>query len=133
MAQKKKLTRDSEDQTIALSDQELMFSIYQKQSGSIICPFLDCVLGDQKGKRFLLDANSITIGREDICNIVLNDSTVSRTHAIIYREGDDFFIRDEKSHNGTFVNDSKIDRVKLSAGDLIHVGESVFKLVYPQK
>jgi signal transduction histidine kinase/pSer/pThr/pTyr-binding forkhead associated (FHA) protein len=51
---------------------------------------------------------------------------VSRVHARVSRQGDDYYIADLQSTNGTFLNDRKIDsEAKLSHGDKIRLGRSV--------
>ena len=60
--------------------------------------------------------------------LILNDSTVSRRHAVVERRGDGFWIRDLKSLNGVHVNDSMVAEHRLRPGDQIQIG--LFKLSY---
>lgn len=66
----------------------------------------------------------VRIGREAIGNdLVLDDASVSRHHALISSAGDGFQIEDLGSSNGTFLNGMRLDRpLKLSAGDQLKVG-----------
>ena len=67
----------------------------------------------------------ITIGRESYNTIVVDNKLASRHHAVIQKIKDAYFIKDENSTNGTFVNGQRIppDKyVKLSAGDKITIG-----------
>lgn len=67
----------------------------------------------------------ITIGRETDNNIVVDNKLASRHHAIIQKIRDAYFIKDENSTNGTFVNGTKIPEgkyVKLQVGDKITIG-----------
>jgi pSer/pThr/pTyr-binding forkhead associated (FHA) protein len=69
------------------------------------------------------------IGRAPECDVVLNDATVSRRHALIVREGNDFFIQDAGSRFGTSVNGESLQsKVRLKHGDKISLGnaEAVF-------
>jgi pSer/pThr/pTyr-binding forkhead associated (FHA) protein len=59
--------------------------------------------------------------------IVLEDVTVSRRHAWIKVEGEDFFIFDVGSANGTFVNDEPVrDPRRLESGDVVRFGDAAF-------
>ncbi len=70
------------------------------------------------------DVVSITIGRSKENDIVIADNTVSRKHAIAeVHYYDDILLIDQDSSNGTFQNDNRIKRVKISAGDDIRFGD----------
>lgn len=67
----------------------------------------------------------ITIGRAPENNIVVNNKLTSRHHAVIQKIKDAYFIKDEKSTNGTFLNGQRIPPekyVKLNPGDKITIG-----------
>jgi pSer/pThr/pTyr-binding forkhead associated (FHA) protein len=63
----------------------------------------------------------VTIGRGDGNIIVLSSARISRNHARIEWNGDDFAIRDMSSSNGTFVNGQRVEYMPLALrdGDLI--------------
>lgn len=67
----------------------------------------------------------MTIGRNPDCTIVIDNKLVSRIHASIQKIKDAYFLKDENSTNGTFLNGHRIpgDKyVKLNPGDQITVG-----------
>jgi VWFA-related protein len=67
------------------------------------------------------------IGRGTDNHIVLDDPTVSRHHAWIKVEGEDFLVFDIGSGNGTFVNDERIEEPRyLKNGDVVRFGEAQF-------
>lgn len=69
----------------------------------------------------------VTIGRSPGNNLVLPDGQVSRNHALIRREGEEYLIIDLGSANGTFVNDKPVtSATPLRSQDVIRMGESVF-------
>lgn len=69
----------------------------------------------------------VTIGRSPGNNLVLPDNQVSRNHALIRREGEEYLIIDLGSANGTFVNDKPVtSATPLRGKDMIRMGESVF-------
>ncbi len=66
---------------------------------------------------------SLTIGRFDDNNIVLDDPSVSGYHARIDKRGVDFILTDLQSTNGTTLNDTYIVSHKLTHGDRVMIGE----------
>ena len=55
-----------------------------------------------------LQGNRLTLGRTDAADVVINDSSLSRVHASINRDGDRVWIVDEGSKNGTSVNGTPV-------------------------
>jgi len=95
-------------------------------------PKLIAVDGPLKGASFLLGplgADEVWIGRDTTSHIHLSDPMVSRKHCRIRREGDGWNLRDEKSSNGTLVNDLPVRERRLSNGDFIRIGDSQFLVV----
>ncbi len=72
-----------------------------------------------------LDGHSLTIGRDDSAELVINDSGLSRLHASIHREAEAVWIVDENSTNGTHVNGRSVplDGMMLGDGDEISLGD----------
>lgn len=67
----------------------------------------------------------ISIGRESDNDVVVDNKLASRHHALIQKIKKAYFIKDEKSTNGTFVNGIRIPSdkyVKLNPGDKITIG-----------
>ncbi len=75
----------------------------------------------------LSDAHEVTIGRGKECSIVLDSKKASRVHAVITREGMDFILKDLNSANGTYVNDERIDTVRLAGDDRIRIAGIEFQ------
>lgn len=84
--------------------------------------------GPNTGARFLLNADSTTVGRHPKSDIFLDDVTVSRKHAYFLRSGSDFYVRDSRSLNGTYVNFQQIEEARLSDGDEVRIGK--FQLIF---
>ena len=80
------------------------------------------------GSRYLLDEDEITVGRDPRADILLDDSTVSRQHAVFRRVNGQFFVVDAGSLNGTYVNRQRVDQATLKNGDEIMIGK--FRLVF---
>jgi hypothetical protein len=71
--------------------------------------------------------NRIVIGRGDKTDIRLNDTKASREHAEITKVGSEWVATDLGSQNGIVLNDRKIKQEKLSEGDKLIIGQTVFK------
>jgi hypothetical protein len=84
--------------------------------------------GGRSGESFPLEGERMTIGRRPDSDIFLDDVTVSRDHALLVRRGDDYYLDDCGSLNGTYVNRSRIESHRLTDGDELQVGK--YKLAF---
>jgi hypothetical protein len=77
-----------------------------------------------EGKRFVVPAGGATIGRSRDCDLVLSDTSISRTHAQIVRTGGGWAIRDLRSTNGLRVNGREVgsEPVPVQHGDELEIG-----------
>ncbi|MBN2497301.1 MAG: FHA domain-containing protein [Deltaproteobacteria bacterium] len=71
------------------------------------------------------------IGRSPDCDVVIPDQLVSRQHAVIERRGDGWYLVDQDSGNGTFINDERVYEEPLYDGDLIQVGDAAITFTAP--
>ncbi|MDQ3800266.1 MAG: PrsW family glutamic-type intramembrane protease, partial [Acidobacteriota bacterium] len=80
------------------------------------------------GRTAQLDAERaggfLTLGRDVNCNVKFdaNERVVSSKHAFIEARPDGFFLTDNNSTNGTYVNGERVQYHKLSSGDLVTLG-----------
>ena len=89
--------------------------------------FLRANNGTNIGKEYELISDETLLGRHPSCEVVVQDSAVSRRHAKIEVENDSFFITDLKSRNGTQVNGETVaNRRQLNHADVIQVCDTVF-------
>jgi len=65
---------------------------------------------------------SVMIGRDRSCGIVLAHPAVSRRHARLSISGTSFVLEDLKSANGTYVNNKRVEKANLKAGDVVRFG-----------
>ncbi len=83
--------------------------------------------GPNKGARFLISNESITIGRSQTSSIFLDDVTVSRKHGVIeVNDAGSFIYNDAGSLNGTYINGELASHHRLSCGDEIQIGKYHF-------
>jgi nucleotide-binding universal stress UspA family protein len=87
----------------------------------------ELVVMGSKRRPYPLSKDALSIGRLDACDIVLSDQGVSRKHAEIRREGDEWVVIDLGSTNGTIVNGKPVRRHRLAEGDRIEVGETTIE------
>jgi len=78
---------------------------------------------------FQLDKGRISVGRRPTNDIHIDNLAVSGEHAVILKKGDDFYVEDLSSTNGTHVNDKMVKSHLLQAGDLIEFGKYQLKYV----
>jgi pSer/pThr/pTyr-binding forkhead associated (FHA) protein len=82
-----------------------------------------------RGQRIAL-AHNMTIGRGEGCTLRLDDSYASGVHARVMARGDDFFVEDAGSTNGTYVNRRRVTHPKLiRRGDTVQIGRTVLEVV----
>ena len=91
-------------------------------------PVLVVRKGPEVGERFFIEAESMSMGRDPDCDVFLNDVTVSREHARVFRKGPDYVIEDAGSLNGTYVNGVRVEIAPLHAGDVVQIG--MFQMVF---
>src|SRR5450432_4197362 len=81
--------------------------------------------GIDKGRVFRDLATPLTIGREEGNILRLNDERVSRFHAKVQIDSEDFILTDLESTNGTRVNGTVVQIRRLRFGDRVSVGRSL--------
>jgi pSer/pThr/pTyr-binding forkhead associated (FHA) protein len=81
--------------------------------------------GIDKGRVFRDLATPVTIGREEGNLLRLNDERVSRFHAKVQLDDNDYILTDLESTNGTRVNGAVVQIRRLRFGDRVGVGRSV--------
>lgn len=85
------------------------------------------------GSAYSVNSPVANIGRASTNEIVIEDASVSRLHAVLQQEGFGAFTIENRSGNGTFVNHQKIDKSPLVDGDLITVGSTTLRYAQNDK
>lgn len=89
--------------------------------------------GPNKGARFLLDADLLTVGRHPNADIFLDDVTVSRRHVEISRSAGVFTVKDLASLNGTYLEGARVEAAVLTNSDELQVGKYHFTFYASKK
>jgi serine/threonine protein kinase len=76
----------------------------------------------EANEKYAIAGDSVMVGRDRTCAIVLAHPAVSRRHARITIAGQGPVLEDLKSANGTYVNNARVERVVLKAGDIVRFG-----------
>lgn len=88
---------------------------------------LVCMTGKNKGLSYYLTSVRAVMGRSDTVDVQVLDTKSSREHAELAKVGDQYVLTDLGSQNGVVVNDLKVTQHHLTDGDLIIIGQTVFK------
>ena len=84
--------------------------------------FLRFTTGPRAGESVELEKAKTSFGRRRSSDCVLDHKAVSRDHFHIERIGAKYFLVDNDSGNGTFVNGDRVTWVELKDGDVVQVG-----------
>lgn len=85
--------------------------------------------GPQAGTRIELVNDATTVGRHEKSDLLLDDVSVSRHHAVFTRTASGrVTLRDLNSLNGTYVNGHRVEETTLHSADEVQIGK--FKLVF---
>jgi pSer/pThr/pTyr-binding forkhead associated (FHA) protein len=76
-----------------------------------------------------LNREFMHIGRNPASDIVLDDASVSRKHALIARRGERTLILDDRSRNGVHVNGVRVSESELRDGDTIQCGHVALRFI----
>ena len=109
-------------------------NIYCTQCGSNlnlyrqVGPRLVMLHGDRHEAIFNINTGVNSIGRNDNNTIVLNDKQISKQHAAVIFENNEYWIKDTESKNGVFLNGRRISQQeRLYHGCLIKLGSTILR------
>lgn len=93
-------------------------------------PGLVQLTGREIGKLILLEKDVTVLGRDEDCEVCVDDAGVSRRHCRFVLDGRRVLVEDMASRNGVYVNWEKVTGRALQSGDRLRVGErAMFKFV----
>lgn len=82
--------------------------------------------GPNIGDEFYIEKDEFIIGRSPESDVLLDDITVSRKHALLIKDGDNYRLLDADSLNGSYLNGNIVEEAILSNGDRIQIGKYIF-------
>ncbi len=103
----------TEDDSLSLADLRIEGPALVVRSG-----------GGRSGETYAVESERLGIGRGPENEVFLDDVTVSRRHAVLVHRDDGYYIDDEESLNGTYVNRRRVESAKLEDGDEVQIGNS---------
>ncbi len=124
-----------------LTDSQSLRSLAETHTGGFelfvpeqVAPGRGCLLqiypARANAEMIRLNSHRTLIGRDLSCDITLEDSASSRSHAVITSDNDGYFLSDLGSTNGTFVDDRRVtEDVQLLGGELIRLGGTILKFM----
>ncbi|MEM1261009.1 MAG: FHA domain-containing protein [Pseudomonadota bacterium] len=89
------------------------------------------VYADGNPREVVLRGDEIGIGRDDRCEIPIDDRSASRRHAVLRRDGDRYVLVDLDSKNGTFIRSRRVTETKLYGGTNFRIGDTLFVFKAP--
>ena len=82
------------------------------------------VIGDD----VVLDQDRALVGREPTCDVIVEHGSVSRKHALLERRPDGWFVVDQASANGTFIDSVKVGESALRNGQELRFGAAAYRV-----
>ncbi len=111
---------DDVEKTTVLGQQD--FELLRQQIDR--SAYLIVISGRSVGRMYKLDENKTTLGRSPDSGVLIEDEGVSRNHAMVERRNDEYFLIDNQSTNGVFVNGDRINMHRLEDGDKLQIGSN---------
>lgn len=94
--------------------------------------FLYVERGPGAGQLVPVQPGTLVLGRSSSSDLRLQHPSISRRHAQVTRKGDQIFLKDLGSQNGTFINRNRVtDEVEVMSGDEITLGNAMMRLRGP--
>ena len=95
--------------------------------GSLSVAVLEVVRGNLAEKIYFLRPRGYTLGRARHNDLPLAEPSISKAHARIVHEDGRFFVEDQGSLHGVYVNAAKVDRAELTPGAQLQLGNVTLK------
>lgn len=114
------------------ADQEMQAEYGVQGSSEFKPAFLYVERGPGAGQLLEVKQGTVVVGRASVSDLRLQHPSISRRHTQIKRVGEQFFVKDLGSQNGTFVNKQRIaTEVEVKPGDSIAMGNALLRLRGP--
>lgn len=105
-------------------------SPHKREKSRIPELLLRVAYGNDVTSEFSFSQESILIGRDSLCDLIIDDSTISAQHSIIEYDMGQWWLKDLRSTNGTFLNGETVDEpIVITDGDQINCGKIVLSVL----
>jgi serine protease Do len=84
---------------------------------------LTVIVKDEELGTFDIPSAPLIVGRDPRSDVVIKSETISKSHLKIIPKGDQFFLVDLGSTNGTYVNGEKITEILVTPDDKVQLGK----------
>ena len=81
-------------------------------------------------RTYILQTDMFSVGRGEDADARIDDAGMSRIHFVLEYDNGEYVLVDRESTNGTFVNEGRVKKKKLSDGDVIAAGNTKFLYEY---
>lgn len=119
---------DTKDKVTTASQEDSDYLLHRVLPDNFIV-YLLVLEGKRKGERLYMRESPLFIGRDKGMDIIFDDPSVSREHAVIYFYKNRFEIRDLGSTNGIIVNGKRIEKSELKNKDTIKIGKILSRFI----
>jgi DNA-binding NtrC family response regulator len=108
-----------------------MFDLSPNSGGSPMAGLIPLLVAGpaQPPSVYLLPGREATLGRDPSAEIVIDAHAVSRRHARLSREGEQWYVTDLQSRNGTLVDGAFVTHAPLAHGAVVRTGDALYKFV----
>ena len=79
------------------------------------------------GRKYPLDSGTNFLGRDPDLTVPVQDASISRRHAELVLDGENLYVHDLKSTNGSYISDNRIESGIIQNGELVRFGSVIFK------
>jgi pSer/pThr/pTyr-binding forkhead associated (FHA) protein len=92
--------------------------------------FIEVISGENEGLRFPIETKTVTVGRDEHCDLQLSDPYVSNKHCQIVFRADHFTVVDLGSLNKTRIKGKTYIQKNLTHGALMELGKTRMRFVW---
>ena len=117
----------AKEETASLDDSVSQPQVSQPQSVAPSPTAVLVVSGEPRHYQIPLEGDDIFLGRGTQCQVCFQDEFVSRRHARLRYAQGQWFIQDQGSRGGTFVNGQRVNAARLNDGDIIRIGKTTVR------
>lgn len=119
---------EEQDNNLESFDEKTFVPESSSNDWAVGIPYLIIRSPESDSKTLRLEGDYWVIGRDEMCDIIVEDAKSSREHCEVYKKNNFYYIQDKDSSNGTLLNGTRIGFKKefpLKSGDNIQIGQVI--------